>query len=121
MLETAAGPIYEIPIATATLSRKRVTPVGGGGYLRLLPYRYVAAGIRRINDKESQPACIYFHPWELDPEQPRLAEGLVSRLRTYAGVSHMEAKVDRLVREFRFSGLLSVYAVERAAAAGAGQ
>jgi len=117
MLETPAGPICEIPIATARLSGKRVTPVGGGGYLRLLPYRYIAAGIRRINAQESQPACIYFHPWEIDPEQPRLADGLVSRVRTYAGTGRMEAKVDRLVREFRFSGLMSVYAVERALAA----
>ncbi len=113
---TKAGPIYEIPIATVRVTRDRVAPVGGGGYLRLLPYRYVAAGIRRINIEEGQPACIYFHPWELDPEQPCLASGLLSRLRTYAGMNRMEAKVDRLLREFRFASLLSVHAP---AAAGA--
>jgi polysaccharide deacetylase family protein (PEP-CTERM system associated) len=116
-VKTPAGPIYEIPIATAKVFGRRVTPVGGGGYLRLLPYRYVAAGIRRINGKESQPACIYFHPWELDPEQPYLADGIVARLRTYAGMSRMEAKVDRLLREFRFAGLLSVYGARTASAA----
>jgi polysaccharide deacetylase family protein (PEP-CTERM system associated) len=115
-VRTEAGPIYEIPIATARVTRARVAPVGGGGYLRLLPYRYVAAGIRRINLEEGRPACIYFHPWELDPEQPCLASGLVSRLRTYAGMSRMEAKVDRLLREFRFSTLFSVYAPAAAAA-----
>jgi len=108
LVETPAGPIFEIPIATAKVSR-RVTPVGGGGYLRLLPYRYVAAGIRRINARESQPACIYFHPWELDPEQPCLADGVVSRLRTYVGMNQMEAKVERLLQDFQFSGLMSVY------------
>lgn len=109
-IETAAGPLLEIPIATARVSERRITPVGGGGYLRLLPYRYVAAGIRRINDDERQPACIYFHPWELDPDQPCLARGLISRVRTYAGMSRMERKIDRLLQEFRFSGLMSVYA-----------
>ncbi len=117
IIETPAGAIYEIPIATAKLSCQRVTPVGGGGYLRLLPYRYVAAGIRRINVEESRPACIYFHPWELDPKLPRLAEGVISRLRTYAGMSQMEAKVDRLLREFRFSGLMSVYSSKAESAA----
>ncbi len=116
-LDTPAGTIYEIPVATARVSRGRVAPVGGGAYLRLLPYRYLAAGIRRINAEESQPACIYFHPWELDPDLPCMAKGLVSRLRTYGGLSHMEAKVDRLLQEFRFSSLLSVYSGATALAA----
>jgi len=117
IVHTPAGPIYEIPIATARVSGRRVTPVGGGGYLRLLPYRYVAAGIRRINSEEGHPACIYFHPWELDPEQPLLARGLVSRIRTYTGLSGMEQKVDRLLREFRFSGLMSIYSSQVVSAA----
>jgi polysaccharide deacetylase family protein (PEP-CTERM system associated) len=108
-VDTPSGEIYEIPIATAKVSGEHVTPVGGGGYLRLLPYRYLAAGIRRINREESQPACIYFHPWEMDTGQPRLAEGVVSRLRTYMGMSKMEAKVDRLLTEFQFEGLMSVH------------
>jgi polysaccharide deacetylase family protein (PEP-CTERM system associated) len=112
IIPTAAGPIYEIPIATIRMSERRVTPVGGGGYLRLLPYRYVAAGIRRINAEELQPACIYFHPWEIDPEQPRLARSLISRVRTYGGMKRMEQKVDRLLQEFRFSGLMSVYGAQ---------
>jgi polysaccharide deacetylase family protein (PEP-CTERM system associated) len=117
IISTDAGPICEIPIATARVSSRRVTPVGGGGYLRLLPYRYVASGIRRINTEEAQPACIYFHPWEIDPEQPCLAIGMISRFRTYAGMSRMEKKVDRLIQEFRFSGLMSVYATMTATAA----
>jgi polysaccharide deacetylase family protein (PEP-CTERM system associated) len=116
-LETPAGPIREIPVATARLSGNRVTPVGGGGYLRLLPYRYVAAGIRRINNVELQPACIYFHPWEMDPEQPRLATGSIARLRTYTGMSRMEAKVDRLLTDFQVGGLMSVFAATHASAA----
>jgi polysaccharide deacetylase family protein (PEP-CTERM system associated) len=89
VIETPAGPIREFPIATVRLSKDRVAPIGGGGYLRLLPYRYTSAGIRRLNRDENQPACIYFHPWEIDPDQPRLASGLIARLRTYTGVKVM--------------------------------
>ena len=108
-LATPAGPIVEVPIATVQLSDRAVAPVGGGAYLRLLPYRYTAAGIRRINQSEQQPACMYFHPWELDPEQPRLARGWVSRLRTYGGLSSMAGKLDRLVSDFEFSTLSAVH------------
>jgi polysaccharide deacetylase family protein (PEP-CTERM system associated) len=108
-LQTPSGSIQEIPIGTVTLGKDRVAPIGGGGYLRILPYRYTAAGIRRVNDTESQPVCIYFHPWEIDPDQPAVASGLVSRLRTYTGVRGMYAKIDRLLRDFSFGALTDVY------------
>jgi polysaccharide deacetylase family protein (PEP-CTERM system associated) len=108
-LQTASGPILEIPIATVQLSAGRVAPVGGGGYLRLLPYCYTAAGLRRINNTEKQPACIYFHPWELDTEQPKLARGVVARLRTYSGLKSVPGKLERLVGDFRFSTVGEVY------------
>ena len=117
VIETPAGPIREFPIATVRLSNDRVAPIGGGGYLRLLPYRYTSAGIRRLNTDENQPACIYFHPWEIDPDQPRLASGLIARLRTYTGVKGMARKLDRLLTEFQFSTLGQVYGeVDRSAA-----
>jgi hypothetical protein len=83
----------------------------------MLPYRYTSAGIRRLNQDENQPACIYFHPWEIDPDQPRLASGLIARLRTYSGVKGMIHKLDRLLTEFQFSTLSGVYGeVSRSAA-----
>jgi polysaccharide deacetylase family protein (PEP-CTERM system associated) len=109
ILQTRSGPICEVPIATVELAGGRIAPVGGGAYLRLLPYRYTAAGIRRINHRDGQPACIYFHPWEVDPEQPRLASGMLSRARTYTGLYGMEKKLERLLTKFRFSTLTSVY------------
>jgi polysaccharide deacetylase family protein (PEP-CTERM system associated) len=109
LIATPAGPLMEIPPATVRLSGSRVVPVGGGGYLRLLPYRYTAAGIRRINNQENQPACIYVHPWELDPGQPRLATGVISRVRTYGSLRTMQPKLHRLLADFRFSTLRSVY------------
>lgn len=104
VLKTLSGSLVEVPIATVQLSEKNVTPVGGGAYLRLLPYRYTAAGIRRINQEDRQPACMYFHPWELDPDHPRLAQGWVSR-RTYTGLRSMGRKIERLLGELDFGPL----------------
>jgi polysaccharide deacetylase family protein (PEP-CTERM system associated) len=110
ILQTPSGSIVEVPPATAALSPSRIVPVGGGGYLRLLPYRYSAAGIRRINHIEHAPACIYFHPWEIDAAQPRLASSLIARARTYLGLRGMKPKLARLLREFRFTSLADVCA-----------
>jgi len=104
-----------VPISTAQLSSNRLVPVGGGGYLRLLPYCYTAAGVRRINGSEGQPACLYFHPWELDPDQPRLTSSLVSTLRTYRGLRTMTGKVERLLSDFAFGPLTAVHPVEEPA------
>lgn len=110
VLQTPSGPILEVPPATASLSASRIVPVGGGGYLRLLPYRYTAAGIRRINHAEQASACVYFHPWEIDAAQPRLASSPLARARTYFGLHGMKAKLARLMREFRFAPLAEVCA-----------
>jgi polysaccharide deacetylase family protein (PEP-CTERM system associated) len=109
VLETPSGQIFEIPAATVELSKGRVLPIGGGGYLRLLPYRYCSAGIRRVNEYDQTPACIYFHPWELDPHLHRLPMGWIGRLRTYTGLSGMQHKIERLLDEFEFSSISAVY------------
>ena len=109
MLNTPSGQIFEIPAATVELAPGKVLPIGGGGYLRLLPYRYCSAGIRRVNERDRAPACIYFHPWELDTELSRLPMGLIARLRTYSGVSGMQRKVERLLEEFEFSTISATY------------
>lgn len=112
-LETSSGRLLEVPPATARLSASRVVPVGGGGYLRLLPYRYTAAGIRRINLIDRAPACVYFHPWEIDRNQPRLAASPLSRLRTYLGLHAMQGKLARLISEFQFGTLAEVCTLDR--------
>jgi polysaccharide deacetylase family protein (PEP-CTERM system associated) len=108
-LTTPSGPIIEIPAATVQLPGNRIAPVGGGGYLRLLPYAYVAAGIRRINQDENAPACVYFHPWELDSKLPQVASTWTSWVRTYAGIPGMASKLDRLLRDFQFAAFRRVY------------
>jgi len=108
VIHTPSGPIYEVPAATVKVSGNRIMPVGGGGYLRLLPYRYTAAGVRRLNRDEQKPACIYFHPWEIDAGQPKLATGAIARLRTYTGMSGMAQKLSLLMSEFQFSTMSDV-------------
>ena len=109
ILETPSGQIFEIPAATTELSKDRVLPIGGGGYLRLLPYRYCSAGIRRVNRRDRMPACIYFHPWELDPHLQRLPMGWIGRLRTYTGLAGMRHKIERLLDEFEFAPISAAF------------
>ena len=75
---------------------------GGGAYLRLLPYWYTRWGIRFLNEREGQPACVYVHPWEIDPEQPRMKGSVTARVRHYLGLRGLETKLRGLLRDFNF-------------------
>ncbi len=105
-IETRSGTITEFPISTFPVKigpwHTRV-PIAGGGYLRLLPAPLVRLAIRHINRHEHQPAIVYFHPWEIDPDQPRIRAGLKSRFRHYLNLERMEAKVRYLLTNLRFS------------------
>jgi polysaccharide deacetylase family protein (PEP-CTERM system associated) len=79
--------------------------VAGGGYLRFAPYRISSWALQHINENEKQPAMIYFHPWELDPDQPRIRAGWRSTVRHYTNLTTMSGKIERLLREFRFTTL----------------
>ena len=83
-------------------------PFGGGGYLRLLPYGWTAAAIRRLNELEKQPAMVYFHPWEIDPDQPRILAPWRSRFRHYQNLESTERKLNNLLGEFAFSRMEDV-------------
>jgi polysaccharide deacetylase family protein (PEP-CTERM system associated) len=100
---TAPGhPLLEFPPSTIRVGKHNVG-VGGGGYLRLFPYCVTSRSIKYINEKERQPAMVYFHPWELDPDQPRISAKLRSRLRHYTNLAVMENKIERLLRDFEFT------------------
>ena len=101
------GNMLEFPPATIRRAGNNFG-VAGGGYLRLLPYRLTRWAIREINHVEGQPAMVYFHPWELDPEQPRIPAPLRSRVRHYTNLSSMKAKIERLLQDFRFSTISEV-------------
>jgi polysaccharide deacetylase family protein (PEP-CTERM system associated) len=93
--------IGEFPLSTVGRGRWRF-PVAGGGYFRLFPYSVTRWAIRHLNEVERQPAIVYLHPWEIDVDQPRLAVGRVSHLRHAINTRTTEAKLRRLLREFRF-------------------
>lgn len=78
-------------------------PVAGGGYLRLFPVHFISWCIRKINEVEKKPAVIYFHPWELDPGQPRVTGRAVTSFRHYNNISRTEGKVAHLLRNHRFA------------------
>lgn len=93
--------LIEFPIGTVRLGGINL-PIGGGGYFRLLPGRLVEAGIRRVNAAERKPVMFYFHPWELDPDQPRPAMAWHRRFRHYVGQARHEAKLKHLVGSASF-------------------
>jgi hypothetical protein len=82
-------------------------PVGGGGYFRLFPYAWTRWGISRINGREERPALFYLHPWEIDPEQPRLAASRVSRFRHYRALDRTEERIVRLLSDLQFGTIAS--------------
>jgi len=88
--------LYEFPASTARFWGQNL-PTGGGGYLRMLPLRYVRWTARRIIQGDGQPLMVYFHPWEIDPEQPRMAGRWRSRLRHYHNLNGMEARLRALL------------------------
>jgi polysaccharide deacetylase family protein (PEP-CTERM system associated) len=103
------GAILEIPVTTARFGGRNL-PAGGGGYFRLMPYGLYRWGLRRVNERDSQPGMFYFHPWEVDPEQPRI-EGapLRSRLRHYTNLGTMEARLRRLLADFRWGRMDRIF------------
>ena len=76
------GELFEVPGSTVRLGGTNL-PVAGGGYFRILPYAWTRWGIARLNRVEGQPAIFYLHPWEIDPEQPRLRASALGRFRHY--------------------------------------
>ena len=94
--------LTEIPISTVRVSGRNL-PAGGGGYFRLLPYAVTRRAIRHIHRHDARPSLFYMHPWEIDPGQPRIsAAGAKSRFRHYVNLGRTEARLRRLLAEFRW-------------------
>jgi hypothetical protein len=103
-----ASSIVEFPLSTIRFCGQNF-PVSGGGYFRLLPYPLIKNGLRRINEEEGQPFIFYIHPWELDPDQPRLnSVSFRSRFRHYINLDKTEERFKKLLFDFRFSGISDV-------------
>ena len=100
VLQTPAGPLSELPPATVRIG-SAVLPAGGGAYIRLLPYQLVRSAFTAA-ERRGAPATFYIHPWELDPEQPRLSVPFLTRIRHYGGLHRTLPRLRRLVSELRF-------------------
>ena len=110
----ADSALIELPVTTARIGG-RTLAAGGGGFFRMLPYAFSRWAIRRANVQERRPAVFYFHPWEIDPGQPRVAHApLRSKVRHYSRLAAMESRLERLLSEFAW-GRTDAVAAEQAA------
>jgi polysaccharide deacetylase family protein (PEP-CTERM system associated) len=109
----AGGSIVEVPPLVLRLAGMNL-PAAGGGYLRLFPLAYVRAATRQAA-AEGRPAVLYLHPWEVDPDQPRLPVSFARRIRHYAGLGGTEAKLDALLRERPYGRMCDLVAAFEAA------
>ena len=101
--------LLELPVTTVRLLNQNL-PAGGGGYFRLLPYSLSRWCIRRVNKVDRRPCVFYFHPWEIDPEQPRQQGiSLKTRFRHYVNLSSMERRLRKLCGDFRWDRMDRVF------------
>ena len=103
------GGLLELPVTTVRLFKRNI-PAGGGGYFRLWPYTFSHWLLQRINHLEKQSAIFYFHPWEIDYEQPR-QQGInaKTRFRHYFNLRHMEKRVKALTRDFSWDRMDRIF------------
>jgi polysaccharide deacetylase family protein (PEP-CTERM system associated) len=104
-----AGRIWELPMTTVRLMRRNL-PCAGGGYFRLLPYALFRMGLRRLNRVEHRPGIFYFHPWEIDAEQPRVEASRMSRFRHTVNLARMPARLETLLHDFAWDRMDRVFA-----------
>ncbi len=109
-IERHGRSLWELPGSTVRYLGTNL-PMGGGGYFRLLPFGWTQRGIQRLNQRENHPAIFYLHPWEIDPEQPRLRARGMSRFRHYRNLDQTEARLRQLLSEFRFGPISDVLAI----------
>jgi len=101
------APLVEAPGSTVRCGPFNL-PIGGGGYFRILPYAWTRWGIRRLNQRERRPAIFYLHPWEIDPDQPRLRAPALGRFRHYFNLKRTEERLRALLRDFQFATMMTL-------------
>ena len=101
--------LLEVPITTVKMAGRNL-PAGGGGYFRLLPYALSRWMMEKVNREDREPALFYFHPWEVDPGQPR-PEGLgaKARFRHYVNIDRMERRLEQLARDFKWDRMDRIF------------
>ena len=110
--EAAQGRLLEIPVTTLPLAGRNFN-CGGGGWFRLYPYALSRWALRKVNDSERQPGIFYFHPWEIDPGQPRPdGVNLKSRFRHYLNLDRMHGRLERLLHDFSWGRMDEIFLKE---------
>ena len=99
--------ITELPMCAARFLGIKV-PVSGGGYFRIFPYWLTRRGLRQINRRGGRPFVFYLHPWEIDPDQPRIKVGMLSRFRHYSNLDRCERRLSTLLDDFRFAPAVEI-------------
>ena len=103
------GGLLEIPVTTLRMMNRNV-PSSGGGYFRLLPYAISRWMLRRVNQKDRESAIFYFHPWEIDTDQPRIPGiDLRTRFRHYVNIGRMEERLKALLVDFRWGRMDDIF------------
>ncbi len=101
--------ILEIPVTTVPVAGRNIN-CGGGGWFRLFPYAFSRWALQRVNRVDGQPGIFYFHPWEIDPEQPRPAGlGIKTRFRHYLNLGRTYRRLEQLLGEFRWGRMDRVF------------
>jgi polysaccharide deacetylase family protein (PEP-CTERM system associated) len=111
-IDRAGSSIIEVPASTTRLGPVNL-PIAGGGYFRILPYWWTKWGVSRVNESEHVAAIFYLHPWEIDPDQPRLHAGRLGRFRHYRNLKSTEERLRRLLTDFRFDTVQKIVANAR--------
>ena len=109
LIERSNGTLLELPLATTVIAGVRL-PAAGGGYFRQFPYALTQRAFRVLEDT-GQSGVFYIHPWELDPDQPRVRASLLSRARHYRGLKHTVPRLERLLGEFSFTSAAARYGI----------
>lgn len=115
-ISRTSGLIKEFPISTFQIKIANFDyriPIAGGGYIRLFPLWLIKKAIFHINIKEKQPVVLYFHSWEIDPEQPRIKSSMKSRFRHYTNLDKTMKKLNNLLSSFKFAPMGEVLGINR--------
>lgn len=107
--EAAQGRLLEIPISTVPVLGRNIN-CGGGGWFRFFPYTFSRWAMKQVNEHDAESGIFYFHPWEIDPDQPRQKDlGLKTRFRHYVNLSRMEKRLHRLLNDFSWGRMDHIF------------